>query len=104
MQKLNPKIQELKDQGHKILSLKCHDLYFLFKQPTIVEISYHEDQLYKSDTIFRLRDKFIRQMFVGDNISEFDKFMTEKPLAHGMIYNLICQELGENINFTIAKV
>ncbi|MGL4394688.1 MAG: hypothetical protein ACRCS8_05640 [Brevinema sp.] len=101
---LSSKIKELKEKGHIILSISFNANTFLFKKPTLIEIAYHQDQVYQSDTIFRLREKFLRQMFVGENTTDFDNFMTSKPLAHAHLYDLICQDLGDEINFTMAKV
>ncbi|MGL4388819.1 MAG: hypothetical protein ACRCTJ_05455 [Brevinema sp.] len=82
MKKLSNKIIEFKEKGAKTISVSCNHHTFIFKQPDLMEISYHQDQIYKTDSVFRLRDKFIRQMFLGENTMDFDQFMKEKPLAH----------------------
>ena len=62
------------------------------------------DSAGKNSTITKSKEKFIRGLFIGENVSEFDKFLNEKPFAFDKIVFILSKTLGSNVNFTVAKI
>ena len=97
-------VEETKALGKDVLLVEDGEFKFYFRQPSPVEGMYFLDSAGKNSTITKSKEKFIRGLFIGENVSEFDKFLNEKPFAFDKIVFILSKTLGSNVNFTVAKI
>lgn len=99
------KIQELKAKGRKILEIQCGTYLFHFKQPNFLELSYFQDQIHTQNSGHSsIQDKFLRSLFIGENIVEFDQYLKDKPLVISNLLYTLCENLGGEENFSLKEI
>jgi len=99
------KIKELKEQGYKIIRFEMDNKEFYLRKPTKGELMLYQDESVKNKgSVSGRSEKFIRQLFVGDNAGEFSQYLDEKPLALGSFLEELLKNLGADENFTATEV
>ncbi len=101
------KIKDLKEQGYKIIKIDVDEKVFYFKKPSKGELMLYQDSLVKnkgSVSIAGCSEKFVRQLFVGENVEEFSNYLDEKPLAIGNFLEECLRGMGADENFTATEV
>lgn len=102
---MSQKIQELKDQGFTIIRFEVDTQEFLFRKPSKVELMLYQDNALKNKgSATGMSEKFLRQLFVGENVGEFDSYLNEKPLSIGYFLEECLSGLGGDENFTVSVV
>ncbi|MGL5956790.1 MAG: hypothetical protein ACRC0X_09395 [Brevinema sp.] len=99
------KIQELKEQGFKIIKFEIDGKEFYLRKPSKGELMLYQDEALKNKgSVAGRSEKFIRQLFVGDNAEEFANYLEEKPLAIGNFLEECLKGLGADENFTATEI
>ena len=99
------KIQELKDQGYKIIRLEIGDKEFYFRKPIKAELIFYQDEALKNKGSISVRsEKFVRKLFVGENVEEFAQYLEDKPLALGNFMEELLKDMGADENFTATEI
>jgi len=99
------KIQELKEQGYKIVKFAMGEKEFYLRKPTKAELMIHQDESVKNKgSVSGRSEKFISGLFVGGNAGEFSQYLDEKPLALGSFLEELLKDLGADENFTATEV
>ncbi|MGL4676043.1 MAG: hypothetical protein ACRCWI_00020 [Brevinema sp.] len=99
------RIQELKEQGFKIVKLEVEGKDFYFRKPTKTEIMFYQDETLKNKGSITLHsEKFLRKLFVGDNTEDFVNYLDEKPLALGSFLEELLKDMGADVNFTATEI
>ncbi len=102
---LPSKVQEAKDNGFKIIKIDVDEKSFYFKKPSKVELMMYQDNAIKNkNSIAMHSEKFVRQLFVGDNVEEFSNYLDEKPLSIGTFLEECLRGLGADENFTVTEI
>ncbi len=102
---LPSKVQEAKEQGYKIIKINMGEKSFCFKKPSKVELMrYQDDAIKNKSSIAMHSEKFVRQLFVGDNVEEFASYLDEKPLSVGTFLEECLRGLGADENFTVTEI
>jgi len=102
---IEQKIQELKEQGHKIVKFTMGEKEFYLRKPTKNELMMYQDESLKNKGSLSSRsEKFVRGLFVGENTEEFVKYLEEKPLILGSFLEELLKDLGADENFTATEV
>ncbi len=102
---MQSKIDDLKNQGHKILNFEVDGKEFLLRKPTKVELMLYQDDAIKNKHSISIHsEKFIRQLFVGNNVEEFSNYLDEKPLSIGIFLEECLRGFGGDENFTVTEV
>ena len=99
------KIQELKEQGHKILKIEVSEKEFYLRKPTKAEVIFYQDESLKNKgSVASRSEKFIRKLFVGENVEEFAQYLEDKPLALGNFMEEVLKDMGADENFTATEI
>lgn len=99
------KIQELKEQGFKIIKFDIEEKEFFLRKPSKHELMLYQDDAVKNKgSVAGRSEKFLRQLFVGDNAEEFVNYLNDKPLAIGNFLEECLKGLGADENFTATEV
>lgn len=99
------KIQEFKDQGFKLIKIELTDKTFYLRKPTKTELVLYQDESLKNKGSLSSRaEKFVRKLFVGDNIEEFNSHLEERPLSIGIFLEECLKGLGGDENFTATEL
>ena len=98
-------IQVLKEQGHKIVRFEIGEKEFYLRKPTKGEIILYQDESLKNKgSVASRSEKFIRKLFVGENVEEFAQYLEDKPLALGNFMEEVLKDMGADENFTATEV
>lgn len=99
------KIQELKAQGFKIIKIVVEEKEFFLRKPSKAELMLYQDESVKNKgSVASRSEKFVRQLFVGENAEEFANYLSEKPLSVGFFLEECLKGLGADENFTATEV
>lgn len=102
---MTQKIQELKEQGFTIIRFEVGDQEFFLRKPGKAELMLYQDNALKNKgSVAGMSEKFLRQLFVGENVEEFDTYLNEKPLSIGHFLEECLSGLGGDENFTASVV